>query len=126
MGIRARELLAAPFDTLEVVSYAGSTPPLSCLNDGLQVSTGASLGRGTIEVRDDAKKPAAEFLKGDIRLTLTVKPEYVARIKADIAAAVERFGGLGPEYFAHIRTLSIGYWKEFDRNQLFIEEFSKR
>lgn len=125
MGIRAREILDAPFDSLEVVSHAGSSPPLSCLNDGLQVSTGASLGRGTIEVREDEKKPAAEFIKGDIRLVLTVKPAYVARIKADIAAAVNRFGGLGPEYFAHIRTLSIAYWRDFDRNNLFTEEFFK-
>jgi pyrimidine-specific ribonucleoside hydrolase len=125
MGIRAREILDAPFDSLAVVSYAGLTPPLSCLNDGLQVSTGASLGRGTIQVIEDARKPGAEFVKGDIRLKLTLKPEYIARIKADIAAAIDRFGGLGPDYFAHIRTISIQYWKDFDRNYLFEEEFSR-
>lgn len=122
MGIRAREILEAPFDSLNVVSFAGSAPPLSCLNDGLQVSTGASLGRGAIQVTEENKIPGAAFIKGDIRLTLTLKPEYVARIKADIAAAVERFGGLGPDYFDHIRTLSIQYWKDFDRTQLFLED----
>jgi pyrimidine-specific ribonucleoside hydrolase len=48
MGIRARELLSASLDELAVESFAGLTPPLSCLNDGLQTATGASLGRGTI------------------------------------------------------------------------------
>ena len=42
MGIRAREILEAPFDTLRVVSHAGDAPPSSCLNYGLQMATGAS------------------------------------------------------------------------------------
>ena len=126
MGIRAREILEAPFDTLKVVSHAGSKPPLSCLNDGLQVSTGASLGRGTIRVTEADKKPLAEFIKGDMRLTLRLKPQFIKRIKDNISTAIKRFGGIGPEYFAHIRTLSIRYWKDFDRNQLFEEKFSKR
>ena len=48
MGVRAREILNAPFDHLEVISFAGYQPPFSCLNDGIQISTGSSLGRGTI------------------------------------------------------------------------------
>jgi pyrimidine-specific ribonucleoside hydrolase len=52
MGVRARELLNASFDEIDVASSAGVKPPYSCLNDGLQVATGASLGRGTIRVRD--------------------------------------------------------------------------
>ena len=124
MGIRAREVLEAPFDTLEVVSFAGLKPPLSCLNDGLQVSTGASLGRGTIRVLEDKNLPGATFRKGDMVLTLTLKPEYVRRIRTDISAAVDQFGGLGPEYFAHVRRLSIDYWKAFDRDKLFEEQLA--
>jgi pyrimidine-specific ribonucleoside hydrolase len=123
MGIRAREILEAPFDTLSVVSHAGLKPPLSCMNDGLQVSTGASLGRGTIAVITEDTKPSARFATQKMALELTLKPAYVARIKQDIKAAINRFGGLGPDYFAHIRTLSIKYWKEFDRNALFEERF---
>ena len=48
MGIRAREVLGAPFDQLEVISFSGYKPPFSCISDGLQVSTGASLGRANI------------------------------------------------------------------------------
>lgn len=118
MGIYARELLEAPFDALEVVSYAGSGPPLSCVNDGLQVSTGASLGRGAIRV-EEAARPAAMFIFRDQTLTLTLKPEYVARIKADISAAIDRFGAVNPAYFDHVRGLSMQYWKGMDRTKLF-------
>ncbi len=119
MGIYARELLEAPFDTLTVVSHAGSAPPLSCLNDGLQVSTGASLGRGTISVNPDGHQPAAEFIYRGMVLTLTLKPEYVKQIRADISAALDRFGTTSPAYFAHVRSLSIDYWRKFDRTRMF-------
>lgn len=125
MGIRAREILNAPFDSLEVVSMAGLKPPLSCMNDGLQVATGASLGRGTIQVLDGATGPTARFRHNGTVFELTLKPEYVQRIRSDIARAVERFNGIGPEYFAHIRQLSIDYWYEFDRNTLFDEQLRR-
>ncbi len=126
MGIRAREILEAPFDTLEVVSYAGNKPPLSCLNDGLQVSTGASLGRGTISIaplpQQGNRKPAALFKYGEEQLTLRVKPEIIQQIKQDILAAIEKYGNVTPEYFDYIRKLSIQYWLKLDREKIFIEE----
>lgn len=121
MGVRAREILEAPFDTLQVVSYAGSSPPLSCMNDGLQVSTGASLGRGTIKIAEGAPKPEAVFLYGSQKLTLKIKKEIVDKIKADIKAAIKDFGGLNPEYFAHFRKLSIDSWLDLDRGEIFDE-----
>ncbi len=122
MGIRAREILNAPFDSLKVISLAGLKPPLSCMNDGLQVSTGASLGRGAIRVQEDEPGPSAKFIHNGTTFKLTLKPEYVSRIRNDIKQAIQRYGGLGPEYFAHIRKLSIDYWYEFDRNLLFDEQ----
>ncbi|NJK86924.1 MAG: hypothetical protein HC906_14035 [Bacteroidales bacterium] len=47
MGIKAREIFGVGPDELTVVSSAGLVPPYSCLNDGIQVSTGATLGQGT-------------------------------------------------------------------------------
>ncbi len=121
MGVRAREILEAPFDTLEVVSLAGSSPPLSCMNDGLQVSTGASLGRGTIKIAEGTPKPEAIFLHGSRKLTLKIKKEVIDKIKADIKAALKEYGGLNPEYFAHFRKLSIVYWLDLDRREIFDE-----
>lgn len=119
MGIRAREILDAPLDSVRVISYAGSNPPLSCMNDGLQVSTGASLGRGTISIADGQKRPAACFIYKDKKIVLTLKESVVRQIKNDIAAAVKKYGGVTPEYFAHIRGLSIRYWYTLDRKEIF-------
>jgi pyrimidine-specific ribonucleoside hydrolase len=42
MGIRAREYFCTGVDEMTVTTHAGATPPLSCMNDGIQVSTGAT------------------------------------------------------------------------------------
>lgn len=121
MGTRAREILEAPFDTLQVISLAGNSPPLSCMNDGLQVSTGASLGRGTIKISDRSSQPAAIFINKKQKLTLRIKNEILNRIRTEIKTALKEHGGLNAEYFARIRKLSIDYWIELDRKEIFNE-----
>jgi pyrimidine-specific ribonucleoside hydrolase len=120
MGVRAREILDAPFDAVDVISLAGNQQPLSCMNDGLQVSTGASLGRAAITIAH-VKQPAAIFLYKDRMVTLRIKKEIVNQIRKDIQAALKKYGGLNPEYFAHIRKLSIEYWLKWDRKAIFEE-----
>jgi pyrimidine-specific ribonucleoside hydrolase len=122
MGVRAREILDAQFDVLRVVSHAGNKPPLSCMNDGLQVSTGASLGRGTIGIDGTNPRPSATFFYQKKRLDLTLKKKWREKIKADIKAAIRQFGGLNKSYFVHIRELSIAYWENFDRGEIFNEK----
>ena len=122
MGTRAREILEAPFDAVDVISLAGSQRPLSCMNDGLQASTGASIGRAAITIAH-VKQPAAIFLYKHKKITLRIKEKVVNQIKADIKAALKKYGGLTPEYFAHIRTLSLEYWLEWDRKKIFDEIF---
>ena len=122
MGIRAREILGAGVDELNVVSYAGSDPPLSCLTDGLQVATGASLGRGAITVDSKRAEPAAMFISGSRRLTLRLSPDIAARIEADIKDAIARCGNLTPAYWHSVRETSLRYWLEMDRSRIFVED----
>lgn len=122
MGIRAREILNAPFDELSVISFAGIEPPLSCLNDGLQVSTGASLGRGTITVAEGKNEPSAEFKYRNKTIKLTIKKEIIERISSDIKSTAEKHGWLTKAYYENLRTVAIRYWLEFDRKAIFIEE----
>jgi pyrimidine-specific ribonucleoside hydrolase len=121
MGIRAREVLGANLDQLTVESWAGQQPPLSCFNDGLQVATGASLGRGTIQVRQGDPIPAATFRYGSKTLTLRLKDDIFRRIRGQQQALVKRFGGLGPEYFREIRASSLKHWLELNRREIFVE-----
>lgn len=120
MGLRAREWFNAALDELRVESHAGLKPPLSCLNDGLQVATGASLGRGTITVLTNGP-PACEavFRYGDAQLRLRLKPEFARQIASDIVELEKRHGGPTPEYFQAVRAASLQHWLNFDRTTLF-------
>jgi len=125
MGLRAREWFRVALDELRVESHAGLKPPLSCVNDGLQVATGASLGRGTITVLTDLPPAcAAIFINGERRLRLRLKPEVATRIAADMARLEAKHGGLTPAYFAAVRAVSLQHWLNLDRRTIFedIEE----
>ncbi len=123
MGLRAREVLQAPLDGLDVISLAGDEPPLSCLNDGLQVATGASLGRGNINVSDVASEPAAIFIYQGQKLRLRLKKDYQQRIRSQIQQALQKYGGLNEAYFRHIRKKSLQSWLDLDRKEIFQEDF---
>ena len=60
MGKTANEKLGkAPFEMKSRVKTGGKTP-LSCIVDGVQFSTGCTLGKGNIEITNE-KKPKAVF-----------------------------------------------------------------
>ena len=121
MGLRARELFeeAGCKGEISAVSFAGLQPPVSCLNDGLQVGSGASLGHGLISVSDEPEKRVeARFSCEGKSLTLSLKPEYSAIIRADIKEGVERYGH-SPAYWQYIRNLALRYWSTWARWEIF-------
>jgi pyrimidine-specific ribonucleoside hydrolase len=127
MGIRAREIFGVGPDMLTVVSFAGSRPPYSCLNDGIQVSTGATLGMGTIHLSGDSiTKPSAIFTFKGRSVRLTLKKEYLDIVDSDISEGILKFGLLDDGYWKLIRNNALKYWLNWDRNKIFdMEEINK-
>ncbi len=98
MGIRAREWFDIGVDDFEVVSMAGSQPPVSCLNDGLQTATGSTLGHGLISIADtDTPRPEATFRFKDDTIRISLKEEYADRIRRDCRRGVEIYGADTPQ-----------------------------
>ena len=121
MGLRAREVLKSAREGLHVQSFAGLSTPLSCFNDGLQIATGATLGRGTIQVDIASPRPEARISSATATCELSVKPEVMRRIKHDIDSLSSSLGYGSPPYFAAVRQLSMRYWLELDRGAIFDE-----
>ena len=120
MGIRAREYFNIGVDEIKVLSYAGLQPPISCMNDGLQVSTGGTLGHGLIRVAaNETVRPEATFTFKNKTIDLKLKPAYAQQIRKDVEEAIRQFGNLTEPYWEQIRLLAIKYWGEFDRNVMF-------
>lgn len=120
MGIRAREYFNIGIDDMEVVSYAGLHPPVSCLNDGLQVSTGATIGHGLITVAINSDiYPEASFTFKNKTIRIKLKPTYTQQIRRDVMEGIRLHGDLTEDYWLYIRSLALKYWMEFDRHGIF-------
>jgi pyrimidine-specific ribonucleoside hydrolase len=120
MGIKARELFDVGPDELKVVTYAGSRPPYSCLNDGIQVSTGATLGMGTIRLASDSiARPSAVFTCKGRSVRISLKKEYLDRVDADIREGIVKFGLMDDGYWKLVRRNALKYWLEWDRDVIF-------
>lgn len=122
MGLFAREVLGAGHDELRIVSLAGSKPPVSCLNDGLQVSTGATVGHGLFSVRAVIPPvPEAEFTYNGKTIRLILNEGIQDKIESDIKKILAETGGLTAEYWKKIRELGLDVWHNYDRQKIFIQ-----
>ena len=96
MGIVAlKELNSGGYSEMDVLVETGTTPPISCLIDGIQVSTGCTLGKGNVHVITNEKpEPKAVFTgvaSGGKTLEIVLKPEIMEEILK--SGAVEEFAG---------------------------------
>ncbi len=120
MGLRAREYFNIGVDDIVIASYAGSKPPISCMNDGLQVSTGGTIGHGLISVATGGPiRPEASFTFKNKTIRLKLKQQYATQIRDDVNEGIRLYGDLTEAYWLHIRELAIKYWQVFDRHQIF-------
>ena len=140
MGIYALEFISRccnKAEELKVLSFAGSRPPISCFNDGLQISTGATLGHGAIEIAKscaeskecaDARVEAIVRFRAicgteakEMQLRVWLKEELRQQIAGDIANAVKQYGHT-PDYWLQVRRLALDYWQQWNRAEIFETE----
>ncbi|HUW93684.1 MAG TPA: FmdE family protein [Bacteroidales bacterium] len=120
MGIRAREYFCTGVDEMTVSSHAGSMPPLSCMNDGIQVSTGATPGHGLLTVSTDAPFfPAADFTHKGTTLRITLKKELADRLSSELKEINFVYGLDSDIYWELVRKNTIKYWLQLDRHEIF-------
>ncbi len=126
-GIRAREYFDTGVDEFSTTSFAGSDPPLSCINDGLQVSTGSTPGHGLLTVVNDTHStPSAEFTYMNRKIRLTLKEEIDNKIRAGLKE-INFVNGLDSNiYWELVRKNSLKYWSDLDRHDIFIIEEVKK
>jgi len=123
MGVRAREYFNTGVDEFTATSFAGSMPPLSCMNDGIQVSTGATPGHGLLHVRNDtAATASAEFAYMNRKIRLTLKPAIAGKIISELKEINFVYGLDSNIYWELVRKNSIKYWSVLDRHVIFVIE----
>lgn len=86
MGLLALRLLGSTgFRGIVAEVETGTEPPISCLADGVQVSTGCTAGKGNLVIKP-LGRAAAVFSANGKRLRIDVRPEWLRRIAAQGAA----------------------------------------
>lgn len=82
MGLLAlRELESSGYFDLRAESEAGRTTPLSCLNDGVQIGSGCTTGKGNLRVIGEGK-PRVRFVHDDGRgITIELRSEIVGSFR---------------------------------------------
>lgn len=120
MGIRAMEYFNVGVNNLEVISFAGNIPPLSCFNDGVQISTGATIGQGLITISDSISAiPSAIFTFNNQEVNMALKPEISEQIRNEIEFGVRNYGLTSDQYWLYIEELARKYWADFNRQEIF-------
>ncbi len=120
VGVRACEFFNVGANNIEVVSYAGTRPPLSCFNDGVQISTGATIGQGLIEISDTVFSiPTLLCRCNGYAVEFAVTEEIALQMQADIKKGVRLYGNLTPDYWDYIEKLARTYWTDFNRYDIF-------
>ncbi|MBQ4476943.1 MAG: nucleoside hydrolase, partial [Bacteroidales bacterium] len=125
MGLRILEYLHVGLDEVTIVSNAGSEPPISCLNDGLQIGAGTTLGYGAITISADKDvSPSVVVNYNGRKLLFKVKDEVKCEIASDVMELIRKHGLESDVYWSEIRRIAIEkYWKEKSRFEIFeVEE----
>jgi pyrimidine-specific ribonucleoside hydrolase len=101
MGQRVIQRLGdEPFSmTIEV--FTGSQPPLSCVVDGLQLSTPCTVGNGQIRIREGGRV-AIRARRDTDELELSLKTEIWDRIRS--AEGTQRLESLALELWGYKQT----------------------
>lgn len=124
LGLRIMEYLHVGLDEVFIVTYAGSRPPVSCFNDGIQVGTGATIGYGKIKVANvETPEPRVKVIYNNREIMFTLKDEIVQDIRTTISGLVNKYGLDSEMYWTELRKIGIEYWKDICRFNAFkIEE----
>ena len=81
--IANKKLGSDPFSKKAVIS-TGTKPPLSCIVDGIQISSGCTYGKGNITVKDE-DLAKAEFSTDDGKQTIIfLKPSIRKEIETKV------------------------------------------
>jgi len=90
MGIIARSVLAPKsLADMNALVFVELRPPASCAIDGVQVSSGCTLGKGTIQVSESNDRVAGEFRVGSRTCAVSVKTGVLSQLFQDTRKATD-------------------------------------
>jgi formylmethanofuran dehydrogenase subunit E len=90
MGLLANERIGRDPMGMKATVLVQDRPPRSCVLDGIQYSTGCTLGKYNITVEPDPVKVAARFTGKTGSVAVALRSEFLAKIESDLKGAEEK------------------------------------
>jgi formylmethanofuran dehydrogenase subunit E len=84
MGKIANEKLGTDPFCKRAKVYTGITPPVSCIIDGIQLSSSCTLGKGRIIIEDESTAKAEFISEENKKITIILKPEIIKEIDTTV------------------------------------------
>jgi pyrimidine-specific ribonucleoside hydrolase len=120
MGIRSLEYFRARQGELNITSFAGKETPLSCLNDGLQVATGSTVGNGQFILEGNQQTPRATIVcEKSGKIEIKLKTQFYNKIQQEIIKAKNMHPNFSDKYWETIRKKAVDIWQNWDRKEIF-------
>jgi len=120
MGMRIRQYFAIGKENINIISFAGQHLPLSSLNDGLQISTGATLGNGSIIISDSSTVyPSCIAEVNGTKIIVTLNSKYKKLIDKELDLLFQNYSSSSPNYWKYMRDYSMKIWADWDKNEIF-------
>ena len=90
MGGMANEVLGRDPMEMKAVVIVEARPPRSCVLDGIQYSTGCTMGKGNIVTSPSPDEVAATFQMGQRTLKLQVKQAFIEQMERELDGKPEK------------------------------------
>ena len=116
IGLKMGESIVRRFDnrpfSMKIKAFTGKEPPVSCVIDGLQLSTPATIGNGGIKIYEGGRQEMAAFC-GEKELRIKLRPEVKGYIESkDLSRADEE----------KMEEISLEIWRMTEEELFEIEE----
>ncbi len=90
MGGMANEVLGRDPMKMEASVRVEARPPRSCVLDGIQYSTGCTMGKGNIAIEPSPGEVAATFRMGERHLKIRLKEAYLEHMERELDGKPEK------------------------------------
>lgn len=87
MGQIANERLGRDPMNIEAVVRVKERPPRSCVVDGIQYSSGCTMGKANISIEPDSERISARFTGKTGSCAIALKPGFLMKIEKDLEGA---------------------------------------
>jgi len=118
MGVRILDYFHTYPGQFDITSYCGIHPPLSSMNEGIQVACETTGNKG-LQIKEDKAEPMARVRFHDRQIEISLRENYYQQMQDDLEQINNQYQYGTAPYRQAIREKALHYWLEWNRKDIF-------